>query len=219
MKNYIKSRDGAVGFGGTPEEAYDDWYLNKCSQSLSYDSKGIYKARRDVLKPWLPTEFMLHLSGVGCLEYRNNYVTNLANGIRVPVTYRGGSIYYYMAHLFGAKLSYADITVSIRPEVEKFFYNISNTFFSIGSYPQIQLLNQYNGFEVKTKYYTDNGILMGVSGDSVGIKFVGDEYYLATEFSQMNSIAAMMARIGYKLGVIVTEKGVYRDGYANNGLG
>lgn len=219
MKNHIKAAEGIIGFGATSDEAYEDWYLNKCSLDLKNDTRKLYTKRREELKPWLPLDNMLHISNVGCLYYQDNVITELATGKKVAVTQRGGSIYYYLAQLLGSKVTYSDITVVLRTTLEKFFYNISPSFQSILNYPQIQLLNQSNGFDVKVKYYTDNGVLMGVSGDTVGIKYISDDFYVAVPYSQIYPIAAMMSRIGYKLGVVVTEEGVFRDGYANNGLG
>lgn len=212
MRNFIEVSDGFVGFGATREEAIEDCYIAKCIASLSNDTEEKFTKRREELHPWLPMSNLLHISGVGCLMYKDYRIIETKSGRSVSLLRKDGSIFYYMSQLFQDSLSFTDIAVVLRPEIEQFFKNISEEFASIKEYPQIQLLNNDNGFKPIVIYNTSDGIIIGNAGSQIGIKFVGDSHYYVTDVDSNFVTMDMLSYVGLKLGVIFTEEGAFRVG-------
>lgn len=208
MRNFIVTDAGFLGFGATKEEAQEDVYLNKCVADLRNDDKGLFKERRAQLKPWLPQSNMIHIAGVGCLVYEHGKITNTKTGKIVDVLQYRHSIYQYLINLVGERLSYTDIAIVIRPELDEFFKNISPNFVSIKDMPVIKLLGSINGFEPDVVYILDCDIVVGFTDTMVGIKVVGDELFHVAEIPDGLYMMPLLAYIGCRMGYIFNAEGV-----------
>ena len=216
--NYLLSSDGQVGFGNTKEEAEYDLYVNKCRQSLSNDKDKLFTKRREELKPWLPKENMLHITSVGCLVYDNGKLYNSKTGKSVVITQYDKAIYYYVACLLGDDLSYTDITVVLRPEIDKLFSTISDRFRLIKDMPTIKRMSGINGFEPNIVYTLNCGILVGITDDLVGAKVIGDEMFNVVEREGSLATIPLLSYVGYKIGYIFDEEGVRVSGKEVNNI-
>lgn len=208
MKNFIEVSNGQVGFGVTREAAKRDLLINKCRQDINEDLTGEFRERRKELHPWLPKDNMLHINGLGCLVYNNYKLTNTKTGKTIPVTQAGKTIYYYMANMFRNELSYTDVTVVLRPELDKLFGNISNEFTLIKDMPYIKLSNRDNGFSPNVVYTTKDGVIIGVGDKEIGMKYIGDDMYHVVELDNNFVYIPILSYIGYKMNIIFTDGGI-----------
>ena len=206
MRSYIAMKEGSLGFGESKEAAEEDLYINICRQSIQSDTKGEFLKRRQVLKPWLPLENMLHISGIGCLVYENGILRDEKSGRSINITDVNYSTFYYLCSVFQGMLSFTDIAIVLRPEIDIFFRNIDKRFHSLNDFPQIKLLNSLNGFEPTVTYMLDFGILVGVADNMLGIKEQGHELFFTVDMEKDCSIQAMLSYLGLKLGYLFTEK-------------
>lgn len=215
QKNYYFTEKGAVGFGITEEEARRDLYINLCRNDLSNDVTGEFKARREQLMPWQPLPNMLHISGIGCLIYEDYELRNTKNNKRIIISQYDKSIYYYMTYLFEDELSYTDIAVVIRPELDSLFNYISKDFVLIRDMPDIRTLGEQNGFEPYIIYKFDNGVQIGVDNGCIGIRLEGDELYHAIEIEDRIGYVHLLVYIACKMGILIDREGVYLYGEKN----
>lgn len=215
MINYYVARDGELGFGVNREEAEKDLIINLCRHSLNYDSSGVYMKRRRELNPWMPNEYMLHITGVGCLMYKNGVLYNTANNKSMQIIQTQSTMYYYLAGLVGDLLSYEDICVVLREELDTLFHNISKDFISLAKMPYIKILGETNGFSPSVIYSLQSGFDIGIADDIVGIKRTDDALYHAIELSDLMPYIPTLSYIGYKLGIVLTKEGVVQGGVQN----
>lgn len=215
MKNCFMTGDGELGFGLTRELAERDLQLNKLRHDITLDTTGEFLKRREQLSPWLPKPNMLHMNEIGCLVYENGILYNTKTGIRLNVTRKGNAVFYYLAKLVGTDLSYTDIIVSARPELDRFFQNISPEFKPIEKAPYIMLKNKDNGFIPDVTYVMDSGYAIGIHGDIVGLKAVGDSMYYVTENEYDDPAIMILSYLGYRLDVVIYE-GVIKYGKETN---
>ena len=206
MSHFV-TRNNMIGFGSTKEEAENDWYNNNCRQSLSNDVNGIFTNDRDKLSPWLPKDNMLHISTVGCLMYdkNSNTITECVTNKSMQVISKGPTVFYYLAHLFGSKLSYTDITVVCREEIDQFFANISSEFTPIKDIPFIKPVNGDYAFDPDIVYSTDAGIVLGVSDSMIGIKDISEAEFFSVDIENGRYIVELFSYIGYYMDVIISN--------------
>lgn len=208
MWNNMIAKGGHIGFGLDAEEAENDWYVNKCKESLALDAERRFTRRLQELKPWLPNEDMLHITGVGCLVYKDGELTETRTSRRVRIGKKEFEMFYYLSKVLGDALSYTDIVVVLQRELNQFFYNISNQFIPIGEYPIVKVAERSDHFNPETIYYTTSGALIGCTGQYVGLKELGDEqYHIAESFGKEN-MRGILSYIGYRVGVQFSEGGV-----------
>lgn len=204
MWNYFVTGDGEIGFGFTSESAELDLKINQLRHDITKDSEGVYLKRRKELSPWMPTNNILHISGVGCLVYEGLTLTEVKSGRSVTISRKAGLIFYYLGKLFGNLLSYTDIMVVLRPELDRLFQNISTEFTKLENFPYVMLKNAFNGFKPNVTYTLDTGHVIGVDDDMVGIKVLGEDMYHVADIDDA-PIITTLAYIGYKLGLIIYE--------------
>lgn len=211
MYNYVVTRDGCVGFGDDYESAEYDLYLNLCRRDFKYD-KGEFLKRRQELKPWMPRENMLHIAGVGCLVYEDFKLTNTKTGKSVPVNTYKYAICYHLMNLVGDMLSYTDIMIVLRPELDKLFSSISDQFVKLEDMPSIQLLGKVNGFNPDVLYHIGDDIVIGISDTMIGMRTVYEEFFHAVDSIDGMFMVPLLAYIGCKIGYVFNESGVYEYG-------
>lgn len=207
MKNCISiSPYGCVGFGTTNEEAKYDAYVNDCRQDLTRDVDGVFKEKRERLSPWLPTNNICHITGVGALYASKGFIMETSTGNKVDIFACQYSIYFYIATLFGDKLTYEEITVVLRPELDKFFTSVIPGTVPIKDWPYIKLENTDNGFNPSVIYNMAGGIIVGIAPNSVGIKRVGDDLYHTVDIPDSVEHIYLLSYIAYKMGIILGQK-------------
>lgn len=210
MLAFMKMSYDSVGYGITESEAAEDAYINSCTRSLSNDTEMRFKDRRDELHPWMPLPNMLHISGVGCLVYENKQIRETASGNRVAVASTGGSIFRYLANLFGRKLSYTDIVCVLREEIDTFFLNISKEFIPIKDMQIISTQSESYNFAPKALYKTNSNFIIGCDVGYVGIRYQGESnYYVCSVTSQVEQINALY-RLLYRTGSVLIGDRVVR---------
>lgn len=206
MKNYISvGTHGSAGFGATLDDAKYDAYVNDCRLDIENDTSCLFKKRRSELEPWLPVENVCHITGVGALYYNKGFISETSSGKSMSICRSKYATYFYMATLFGTKLSYEDITVVLRPEINKFLHNINPEIVPIEKWPFIKLVNSDNGFKPEITYSLDNGLIIGITQDSVGMKHIGDELYHAVDITDESESIFMLSYIAYKMGCVLGQ--------------
>lgn len=203
MGAFVKQQYGSVGFGISAEEAVEDAYINACSTSLDNDTRGIFKSRRQEMHPWMPTPHMLHISGVGCLVYENAVIRETKSNNSLIVAATNNSIFYYLAELFGDRLSYTDIVCVLRNELDTFFTNISKDFITISSMPIIQVQAENDDFLLDVIYRTSKDVMIGCTDSMMGIKFLGEDVYytcpIESPVQQIGALHRLFYRTGFAL--------------------
>lgn len=208
MGAFVRQNYGSVGFGVSVDEAVEDAYINACSVSLSNDSKGIFIKRREEIHPWMPTPHMLHLSGIGCLVYENATIREVASGNEVIVAATNNSLFYYLAELFGTRLSYTDVVCVLRDEIDTFFTNISKDFVPIRSMPIIQVQSETDDFALDVIYRTSADITIGCTESVIGIKFLGEDVYYTCPIESTLQQVGALHRLLYRTGFVLTDEGL-----------
>lgn len=208
MWNHMVVKQKQVGFGLTAEEAEQDWYINRCRETLEDDTEKRYTDRRKELGAWIPSIGILHISGVGCLIYKEGQISENRYGHKVRLFRKGYSIYTYMSELFGDRLSYEDIAVCIQDEVSMFFRGISEEFHPLREYPVVKVAERNAQFNPDVVYTLNNGILVGDSGNVIGMKVIGDEQYHLLEIDSMENKYDALMYLCYRLGVSFEEGGL-----------
>lgn len=130
-------QDNIVGIGFTPAARKRDWQIKKDSTLDNLPME--YRSKFLRFRPWSPVADMLHISYVGCLMYNKPMLTNTANGKSVLVNKYGKSMYYYIMKLYGSALSYEDIVVVLRKQLDSFFTGITKAIAPLSQYETIQL--------------------------------------------------------------------------------
>ena len=212
MINYIETREGQIGFGSTVEEANEDLYVNLCKVDLQNDIQNKFLPRRSFLKPWIPKENMLHIHTVGCLIREGNSILETRSGKSIEITGGLYSQFYILAKLFGTHITYTDILVTCRPELDTFFQGISMNCTSILDLPPIRKICSGNGFEPNVTYTFGERILLGIHNNVLGMKEAGDEMFSILDLGRDVSLRNAMAYLGYKLGYVFTESEVTQIG-------
>lgn len=210
MWDYFVTGAGEIGFGFTVESAKNDLKINQLRHDIAKDEEGRYLTRRRELSPWMPVGNILHISGIGCLVYEGTTLTEVRSGKSVIVSRKEGTLFYYMAKLFGSKLSYTDIMIVLRPELDRLFQNISKDFTKLEDFPYVMLKNVSNGFKPNITYILDTGHIIGIDETMVGIKALGEDMYHVADIDEA-PIITTLSYIGYKLGLIIYE-GVFEYG-------
>ena len=218
MGNFIAAAKGEIGFGIDNEDAQCDLRVNICKRNIQNDETGEFLQRRKKLNPWMPKPNMLHITGIGCLIYENGSLRNTKNSSAVFVREYGPSIYYYLARTLGCSVTYSDIVVVLRPELNTLFGNISTEFMRIEDMPYIKVIDEFNGFKPTTVYKLISGINIGISNDFVGIKRAGDKMYYAVEFNENISLPAILSYVGYRMGIMSVERNL-TDGKESKVMG
>lgn len=211
MRSTILEKSGIVGFGLTRDEALNDWKINSYIRSSSFPSNPIYIERRDTLSPWLPMPDLFHIAGVGCLQYKDGVITNLSTGKSVKVTSYDLTQFYYFSVLLGDSLSFEDITIVCRDKVNEFFSNISQSFIPIEEFPIIKLSNEFTGFTPNVTMITNNDVILGYDNAELGMKksSENEDYFYSVQYSTPDQIVPLLSYIGYKIDIIIDDKGVY----------
>jgi hypothetical protein len=205
MRSYIKTGGGAVGYGVTEEEAMYDLKINQCKIDISNDESGSFMARRDILQPWLPKDNMLHITGKGCLHFKDNRIVNTKTGKGVECRRPYKPIFYYLAELFDSSMTYEDFVVVCRREIDEFFSNISLDILTIENMEPLKRLGAYTGFDPSVVYTLSNNLMLARTKSAIGLKSYGEELFLVQEGT--NSLEAL-PYIGYRLGYHVMEGGI-----------
>lgn len=207
MLAFMKMAYDSVGYGITEEEATEDAYINSCTRSLNNDVEMRFKNRREELHPWMPLPNMLHISSVGCLVYENKQILETASGNRLVVASTGGSIFRYLANLFGRRLTYTDIVCVLREEIDTFFLNISKEFTPIKDMQIISTQSESYNFSPRALYKTNSNFTIGCDVGYVGIRYQGEtNYYVCGVESQAEQINALY-RLLYRTGnVLIGDK-------------
>lgn len=219
MSNCIAQTKNSIGFGLSYEEATADAYVNSCMVSLQNDKDGIFTKRRKEISPWMPKANMLHLSGIGCLIYEEMKITETGTGKQVLVATTGDSIFFYLAELFGDKLSYSDIVCVIREEIDAFFTNISNEFILIEDMSLIQVQQESVNFKPDVLYTTEFNFAIGCSEDTIGLKWQGEDCYYTAHIDNTTQQITELYRLLYRSGYIVingTLKELIEEAYPFN---
>lgn len=205
MRSYVKVKDGAVGYGVTEDEAENDLKINLCKLDIMRDESGYFLERRKALTPWMPKSNMLHITDKGCLVYKDGKIVNTKNGLTVLCTKPYKSIFYYLAELFDSTMSYVDFMVVCRPEIDKFFGNISPEIELLRDVEPLKRLGTYTGFDPNVVYMLSNNLMLAKTGDAIGLKLYGEELFVVKE----NTVdLESLAYIGYRLGYHITKGGV-----------
>lgn len=220
MSMFVERRGASVGFGVSAEEAIRDTYINSCTQSLCNDVNNEFTARRKLLSPWMPSANMLHISGVGCLIYKDMMITEVASGNQVYVAATNNSIFYYLSVLFNTKLSYTDIVCVLREELDIFFQNISDSFVPIGDIPPIQVLKESQDFKPNVVYNTDSNFMIGCADGAIGIKHLGEDCFyvcrIKDKTEQLPALHYLLYRTGYVISADGSSIEELEDSYENN---
>lgn len=205
MARICRTQGSYIGFGEDEEEIERDLYINKCKHDISLDERDLYKGRRNELLPWLPTKNVLHISNVGCLILDLNSVFN-HEGKQVEII-ESSNPFRYIAELFGTSVSYEDIIVVLRESIDELFEEevYVNRLVDL---PIIRLESLNLGFVVETLYQCDQGLLIAITKDAVGLKFVGDEYFHVVDMIEGDDVLSLIAYIGYKIGIVLSERGI-----------
>lgn len=193
------------------EEADNDSYCNMCRKDLQKDKDKKYLTRREKTNMWLPLPNMLQIPGVGCLVYKYPVLTEQKSGRSIVVDKVGKSIFYYVMSLLEGALSYEDITVSFREEIDTFFKNISAEFDNLNDYPIIKCVSTENGFSSGAAYALSNGILIGVSPEYVGVKTLGCEWYYAVDIVPQEALIPAIYYLASRAGIVLSGKGEVLD--------
>lgn len=205
MPVFIKQTASSVGFGITQAEATEDAYNNACMISLSNDSKNKFAERRKALHPWMPLPTMLHISGVGCLYYKDMKITETATNKSVIVAATGTSIFQYLSLLFTNRLTYTDIICVLREEIDTFFQNISEEFIPISSLPIIQTQKETADFIPEAVYSTSYNFVIGCASDKIGIKYSGEDCYYVIQVNSSSEQMDALYRLLYRTGYVLVE--------------
>lgn len=205
MFGYCVSRDGSLGFGLTDDEAVNDAYTNKCRCNLRADNENRFGARVKELSLWLPTDYMLHISGVGCLTFKNGFLVDLRSNRKVMVE-DGANVYYYCAQLFGPLLSYTDITCVLGQQLEKYVQGYSRRLIAVSNLPIVQVVNQGNDFNPDVIYTFGQSFIVGVSEHMLGVKGLDDEAYYVVPINRRDEIRFLLPYLGYRANYIISER-------------
>lgn len=206
-KCYMSTSKTAVGFGETKEEADRDLLVNELKNGTLNQLTPEFVERRKVLSPWMPKENMLHISSVGCLVYDGQNIIEQKSGRSRSVINTDFGIYDYLSNLVGGLLTYEDITVVLRQEINKFFGNISKSFIRIEDMPIVRLLNASTGFIPNTIYNTDCSLLIGVqAGQTLGMKYIGSDYFYCIDIENTPKYIPLIPYLGYRLDTIITRE-------------
>lgn len=214
----MSARDGEIGFGVDVEDAEQDLIINLCKHDMNRDVTGRYKQRYDLLSPYLALPNVLHITGVGCLVYKDGAISETRSGNTIAVRQTRSSIYFYLAQLFGSRLSYEDICVVLKDEINEFFLGISDEFIPVNKMPYIKVMDDSNGFVPYVIYHLASGYDVAISESVVGIKRTSEVMYHAIEISENDPYICMLPYVGYKMGIILTGKGVSQNGKENKEL-
>jgi len=206
--NNMVLKDKQVGFGLTKEDAENDWYINMCRENIENDTNHRYTARISELSAWLPMSNLLHISGVGCLEYHDGVLLETRSGNSVRVMRKGYSIYSYLTELFGDGLSYEDIAVCVQEPLTRFFRGISEEFYPLREYPSVKVAERNEQFNPEVIYILRNGVTVGSSKDIIGMKLLGDEQYHLLELDLLQNRYDALMYLRYRLGVTLGEGGL-----------
>ncbi len=208
MQNYITTKDGCIGFGADREESERDLYYNLCRKDIDNDDIGNFRKRREELHPWNPQKNMLHISGVGCLVYDGYNLLETRSGRSVTIAQHGPSIYYYLACVLEDALSYTDICIVAKREINILFNNIGKDFVMLDDMPDIKVIGESNGFNPEVEYKLRTGYIIGVASDFVGVRRIEDSMFHAVEINKFLPYVNMLYYVGYRMGVVFTSKGV-----------
>lgn len=219
MFNYYVAGDGELGFGVDKEDAENDLYINICKRDMSLDSKCLFTKRREDLHPWFPTKNILHICGIGAIMYNGVELVNTKTNKSVAIGGGGPDIYWYLSRVLGDEVSYTDICVCMREEINTLFNSISSKFVPLDEMPYIRIFGSANGFTPDVVYTLHGRYDIGISNSFIGIKRCTDDMYHAVEVENRMTYASMLAYIGYKMGIVFTEKGVLYCGKETEELG
>ena len=202
----VLEENGVKGYGLTKDDAKEDLFLNKCKADISFDTNEIYVGRKRELKPWKPRENMLHIHTAGCLCANGNRIVETSTGRTVEVSKNRQAIFYYLANLFGKRLTYTDIAISLQEDFNKFFQMVEEDLMPIQNFPEIKLMNSENGFEPTVTYTTKQNLIIGTSRKAIGVKEVGDEYFHVVELEDQDVSIELLSYICYRLGYLFNGK-------------
>lgn len=207
MSNFVISRKNIVAFGQDIEDAEYEWKMRYYMHYPEEINSSEYAIRVLQLHPWRPTSKHLQISSVGCLKSVNNLIVETASGKSVLITQKKYSIFQYIMSLLGNKVTYEDIVVVLRENLNAFFREISKEFVPIEEYPQILCINEDNGFDPGVTYTLGENAVVGISNEYVGIKVKGYEYFYAVELNNEAYEAALIAYIAYRAGMVFNDEG------------
>lgn len=134
--NIVVDRETRIaGLGLTQEEAMNsmNFYVER-SGKLS----PARELRRKEIHAWLPSHDLLHVKGVGAIQYKDNCFVNLRTGRTVRVAIKPLSHYLCLYNAFDGKLSFEDFTLTLAQEVNAFLEGISKTFLTLNDFPYIK---------------------------------------------------------------------------------
>lgn len=203
MPNCIVSRNNIVGFGISEEDAEYDWYVHQCIREDGACER--FSDRKRELSPWMPMDNLLHISGTGCLKYEYPWLYETKSGRQMLVNRYGFNIYYYMACLFEGSLTYTDICICMKDELSMFFSGISQAFAPLYAYPDILCIDKDNGFRPQVYYNLRDGIVIGVDGYRVGLKYSDSDKYYAVSCKE--DVVAAVYYLAYRAGFVFSETG------------
>jgi len=193
-------RKNQVGFGVTKVEAEQDWYTNRCKESIENDTEHKYTTVFERLKPWRPASYMFHVANLGCLQYVNGTLKNLRSNTSIPVSAKGLSIYYYIGKMFGDMLEYDEICVVLQKTLNEFFKQISSDFVKLQDYPLIRVAES-SEFKPEAVYTMSSGVTIAYSDNVVGLKKRNSNYFYIVEMQDRRDLCGLIYYLGYRAGI------------------
>jgi len=198
-EKYVYVRENIAGFGATQSERMRDWEINKLSCCEELPSK--WHAVTKQYNPWFPLSDMLHISTVGCLQYKQGMLINTSDGRKVAVNKFGRCIYYYLMQLFGNVLKYDIIRIVLHKQFEALFQGILGTSIKLSEYNQIfiedsKILNDYVRYE-----FEDCDIFLDES--IVGLRCQGSKYCYM--LNRQDDLQADLCYLAYRADIMWRE--------------
>ena len=192
-----------IGYGISPEEAAEDCHINKVKSERMRELDKESEQRLDEIKPWCPNEWMLHLSGIGCIYFNTGALrdTRSERAIVILNSAIGKSIYYFLAQSLGDQITYREINTVLGTELDKFFQGISTRFISLFDYPTIQLKDTTYDFEPEIRYVIGSDVVIGQTETEIGIAYAGTTIYYTVSTVDFEPLHAL-AYIAYRMGVV-----------------
>lgn len=135
MNIYLDRETKIVGCGLTPEEAQLNmqFYVERRGK-LSAE----HLARRKEIYAWLPKPSMLHVKGIGAIQYVNDEFVNLRTGRKVRAQRKALAQYLDLFNAFDGYLSFEDFTLTIQQEINLYLSGISDVYQAIDDFPIVK---------------------------------------------------------------------------------
>lgn len=196
MANYIKYGKYGVGIGITEEEAIRDLEVVQSIRNSELTPSDLIQRRKE-LSPWLPLPNYLHISEHCALKYENGILQNITANIEIEIEPAPYGVVYYILKVI-PELTYEDIFVCLRPEINEFFSNISEVFNLLEDYPIIYLLEASAYTCNPDIVYDLSDYVISLQENSVGMKFFADANYYMCDYKDdfYHLLSYLASRIG-----------------------